>query len=207
VKSPIESYLAQLDSALEHGLPQRTRKEIRDHLRALARHHFETEPDRVGAEHRAIAEFGSAELIAEQFNKGGGPMEGRYDRWATPLAAILMLPGFFFMIANTLKFQLGIAPGLYDNTFRTLYAIDSHVLDVIVNAVVILGPVAAVIAIALSGVDLGLKIQNGALTGNFAIRFTMIQWIVLGVTVLVVLAMATYFFLENGPCWVGITWC
>ena len=207
MNSPIETYIDQLETALEHGLPQRTRKEIRDHLRALTQHHVASGIDRTVAEMHAIDEFGSAELIAEQFNKGGGPMAGRYDRWATPTATLLMLPGLIFMIANILKFSLGVAPGLYDSTFRPLYAMDIHILDVFVNAVVILGPLAAILAIALSGIDLGARIQNGALTGSFAIRFTRTQWLVLGTTVIVVLAMGTYFFLENGPCWVGITWC
>lgn len=205
--SPIESYLREFRLALGPlwWLAGRAEREVRDHLMDAAKKGRDAELSQMAAEERAVAKFGSPEELAESLLEDGGLlMSPRLMRLSVPLGIALVAPGLLFVTASVLKFELGVR-FLYDVTFRPVFGLHSTPLELLVNAILVFGPVVALGIMAAASMRVGLKQDGDAFQGTIAIRMTKMQIVVATFTVLVLASLAGYLVLENLACWVGET--
>ncbi len=128
-------------------------------------------------------------------------------RFFTPLAAVMALPSVFFVIANWFNLELGTTSFLYDNTIDPVLAADVPLYEIVLNAAVMGGPVLALVLVTLASTELGIERVDGALRGHFTVHLSKGRTAVAVVSVAMLMIMAAYFVLENGPCWWGVTWC
>jgi heme/copper-type cytochrome/quinol oxidase subunit 2 len=128
------------------------------------------------------------------------PMEhGR--RWSPVLAGALVLPAIAFVAANLLKYGFGV--DALSDTLGPFAEPGEGPMNVVVTALVILGPVIAA-AIALVPI---LRLRLGRSDGTVeAVVSLRLEWarVAIALIALAVLAvLAGYVAAENSACWLG----
>jgi hypothetical protein len=167
------------------------------------------------AEQRAVEEFGSPEIVVAAYKDQGGPlMFARLKRWSLPMSVVFLIPAASFIVANILKYGLGEG-SLYDGVFGSAFdmpfgtvevgwlGIDVEPFEIIVNLLIIAGPLAALALTALASVDLELGKHDGRFTVAIAVRLERARLAVIVTSALLFGTLAGYVLIENLPCLVG----
>lgn len=122
-------------------------------------------------------------------------------RWPTVLAAALVLPGVAFVAANVLKHELGV--DALSKVLGPFAEPGRGAMNVVVTALVLVGPVLAV-AIALVPVArLRLARSDGMVEAAVSLRLEWARVAVAIVAFAVLAVLAGYLFAENAACWLG----
>jgi hypothetical protein len=114
---------------------------------------------------------------------------------------VLVTPALTFLVANVLKFELGI-PFLYD-ALSPVIAPATSLPRKIVDVTVVLGPVVALVVSVVPLLRLGLRRQNDLLVGTVAVRLSWLHLVVAAVSALAIAAIGLYLLAENLPCILG----
>lgn len=216
-ESPVQAYLARLRSQLHRaGRPAgRAQREALDHLTDATQRLQASGLSHHDAEQRAVEEFGSPEIVVAAFKDQGGPlMFARLKRWSLPMSVVFLIPAASFIVANILKYGLGEG-SLYDGVFGSAFdmpfgtvevgwlGIDVQPFEIIVNLLIIAGPLAALALTALASVDLELGRHDGRFTVAIAVRLERARLAVIVTSALLFGTLAGYVLIENLPCLVG----
>ena len=122
-------------------------------------------------------------------------------RWSTVLAAALLLPAIAFVAANALKYGFGV--NAVSNALGRFAEPDGGPMNVVVTALVLVGPVLAV-AIALVPIaTLRLGRSDGTVEAAVSLRLEWARVAVALVALAVLVALVGYFVAENAACWLG----
>jgi hypothetical protein len=126
---------------------------------------------------------------------------GRRRRWPTVLAAALVLPAVAFVGANVLKHELSVnAPS---NVLGPFAEPGGGAMNVVVTALVLVGPVLAV-AIAIAPIiRLRLGRSDGAVEATVSLRLEWARVAIALVALTVLALLAGYLAAENAACWLG----
>ena len=116
------------------------------------------------------------------------------------LGGLLVLPGVLFVVANVLKYELGF-PALADALGPL--AEPRGVVEGVVTAVVVLGPVLA-LAVALAPiVRLRTARSRDGLEATVSLRVRRANLLVAGLAFTLLTILGAYLFAENASCWFG----
>jgi hypothetical protein len=116
------------------------------------------------------------------------------------LGGLLVLPAVLFVVANVLKYELGF-PALADALGPL--AEPRGVVEGVVTAVVVLGPVLA-LAVALAPiVRLRTARSRDGLEATVSLRVRRANLVVAGLAFTVLTILGAYLFAENAGCWFG----
>ena len=116
------------------------------------------------------------------------------------VGGLLVLPSALFVAANVLKHELGI-PALADRL--GWFAEPGDIGATGVTAVVLFGPVLALIVVLVPIVRLRMSRSNGELEAAVALRVRAANLAVAAVAFAVLALLAGYLFSENASCWFG----
>ena len=122
-------------------------------------------------------------------------------RWPTVLAAALLLPAIAFVAANVLKYELGV--DALSDALGSFAEPGEGLINMVVTALVILGPVIAA-AIALAPIArLHLGRFNGTVEAAVSLRLEWARVAIALVALAVLAVLAVYVIAENSACWLG----
>ncbi len=201
----IREYLARFRTAMIHTtrFSSRAYEEIRHHLIESTARHRREGLALTDAQRKAIAELGTPEALSEGFLRIGGPlMSFRDSRWLKVLSALLVLPGALFVISSLLKYEFG-AEELYDGFFASAFDHQSDFVEPILNIIFVMGPVLALVFVALATVRIGGKTEDGSYLATVSIQLTRGSLAVAISAIVVLGAIGAYLLLENLPCLMG----
>lgn len=201
----IREYLARFRSAMEHTtrFSSRAYEEIRHHLIESTERHQGEGVAHVEAQRKAIEELGTPEALSEGFLRIGGPlMSFRDSRWLKVVSALLVLPGALFVISSLLKYEFG-AEELYDGFFASAFDHQSDFVEPILNVIFVIGPVLALVFVALAAIRVGGRREDGSYVATVSIQLTRGTLAVTISAIVVLGAIGAYLLLENLPCLVG----
>ncbi len=116
------------------------------------------------------------------------------------LGGLLVLPSALFVAANVLKHELGI-PALADRL--GWFAEPGDIGAAGVTAVVLFGPVLALIVVLVPIVRLRMTRSKDALEATVALRVRPANLAVAGVSLAVLALLGAYLVSENANCWFG----
>ncbi len=118
------------------------------------------------------------------------------------LGGLLLLPAVLFVAGNMLKHELGL-PALADALGPL--AEPEGVAEGVVTAVVLLGPVLAMMVVLAPIVRLRTARSRSTLEATVSLRVRPANLIVAGVAIGVLAVMGGYLLAENAGCWFGST--
>ena len=122
-------------------------------------------------------------------------------RWSTILAGALLLPAIAFVAANVLKYELGV--DALSDALGPFAEPGEDAGNVVVTALVILGPVIAA-AIALAPIArLHLGRSNGTIEAAVSLRLEWARVAIALVALAVLAVLAVYVVGEISACWLG----
>jgi hypothetical protein len=122
-------------------------------------------------------------------------------RWPTVLAAALVLPAVAFVSANVLKYGFGV--DALSNGLGRFAEPGEGALNILVTALVLLGPAVAVAITLVPIVQLRLGRSDGAVEAAVSLRLDWARVAVALVALAVLVALAGYLVAENAACWLG----
>jgi hypothetical protein len=122
-------------------------------------------------------------------------------RWPTVLAAALVLPAVAFVSANVLKYGFGV--DALSNGLGRFAEPGEGALNILVTALVLLGPAVAVAITLVPIVQLRLGRSDGAVEAAVSLRLDRARVAVALVALAVLVALAGYLVAENAACWLG----
>jgi hypothetical protein len=122
-------------------------------------------------------------------------------RCSTVLAGVLVLPAVAFVAANVLKYGLGVdAPS---NVLGPFAEPGEGVPNVVVTALVLVGPVVAVALTLAPIVRLRLGRSDGTVEAAVSLRLEWARVAIALVALAVLAGLAGYVVAENSACWWG----
>jgi hypothetical protein len=116
------------------------------------------------------------------------------------LDGLLLLPSVLFVVANVLKYELGL-PALA-GALGPL-AEPRGLAEVVVSVVVLLGPVVAAIVALAPIVRLRWGRSSDVLEATLSLRYRRGNLVVAGIAFAVLAALGGYLLAENASCWFG----
>ncbi len=122
-------------------------------------------------------------------------------RWSTVLAAALVLPAVAFVAANVLKYGFGV--DAVSNVLGRFAEPGEGASDIVVTALVLLGPVLALAIALLPIVRLRLGGSDGTVEAAVSLRLEWARLAVALVALAALAALAGYLAAENAACWLG----
>lgn len=133
---------------------------------------------------------------------GGHPWRMEHGRrWSTILAAALVLPAVAFVAANVLKYAFGV--DALSNTLGPFAEPGEGPMNVVVSALVILGPVIAAAIALVPIVRLRLGRSDGTVEAAVSLRLEWARVTIALVALAVLAVLAGYVAAENSACWLG----
>jgi hypothetical protein len=127
-------------------------------------------------------------------------MEAR-PRWSTLLAGAFVLPAVVFVTANVLKYGLGV--DALSNVLGPFAEPGEGTLNLVVTALVLVGPVVALAMVLLPIVRLRLGRSDGMVEATVSLRLEWARVAIALVAVAVLAVLAGHIAAENAACWVG----
>lgn len=122
-------------------------------------------------------------------------------RWSTLAAGALVLPAVAFVAANVLKY--GLRVDALSNVLGSFAEPGEGPVNVVVTALVLLGPVVAVAIALVPIVRLRLGRSDGRVEAAFSLRLEWARLAIALVALAVLAILAGYLAAENAPCWLG----
>jgi hypothetical protein len=122
-------------------------------------------------------------------------------RWSTILAGALVLPAVAFVAANVLKHAFGV--GGLSNALGPFAEPGEGPMNLVVTALVILGPVIAAVIALVPIVRLRLGRSDGTVEVAVSLRLTWARVAIALIAVAVLVMLAGYVAAENSACWLG----
>jgi hypothetical protein len=122
-------------------------------------------------------------------------------RWPTVLAAALVLPAVAFVAANVLKYGFGV--DAVSNVLGRFAEPGEGAFNIVVTALVLLGPVVALTIALLPIVRLRLGRSDGTVEAAVSLRLEWARLAVALVALAALAALAGYLAAENAACWLG----
>jgi hypothetical protein len=122
-------------------------------------------------------------------------------RWPTVLAAALVLPAVAFVAANVLKYGFGV--DAMSNGLGRFAEPGEGAFNIVVTALVLLGPVVALTIALLPIVRLRLGRSDGTVEAAVSLRLEWARLAVALVALAALAALAGYLAAENAACWLG----
>jgi hypothetical protein len=127
-------------------------------------------------------------------------METR-PRWSTLLAGALVLPAVVFVAANVLKYGLGM--DALSNVLGPFAEPGEGPLNVVVTALVLVGPVVALALVLVPIVRLRLGRSDGTVEATVSLRLEWARLAIALVALGVLAVLAGHIAAENAACWLG----
>ncbi len=202
--SRIDDYLRQIEPLLPRAARRRLLAEITGHLgdatEAFKKRGLATDE----AEQRALADFGSPELIAGRCHEstGGLFMSSTLKRWSPAVGAVLMAPAVVFLFANLLRYNLG-QPWLHDAMSLVIEPRTAGP-QALLDATIALGPLLALATSALSILRLSIKREERRWSGTVTVELSAPHLAVVLLGVAVIATIAGYVIGENLECIAGV---
>ena len=122
-------------------------------------------------------------------------------RWSTVLAATLVLPAVAFVAANVLKHGFGV--DTLSNVLGRFAEPGEGLVNLVVTALVLVGPVIAIAIALVPIVRLRLGRSDGTVEAAFSLRLEWARVAIALVAFAVLAVLAGYLAAENAPCWFG----
>jgi hypothetical protein len=122
-------------------------------------------------------------------------------RWSTVLAAALVLPAVAFVAANVLKYAFGV--DALSNALGPFAEPGEGPMNVVVTALVILGPVIAAAIALVPILRLRLGRSDGTVEAAVSLRLAWARVGIALVALAVLAVLAGYVVVENYACWLG----
>jgi hypothetical protein len=127
-------------------------------------------------------------------------MEAR-PRWSTILAGVLVLPAVVFVAANVMKYGLGV--DALSNVLGSFAEPGEGAWNVMVTALVLVGPVIALAMVLLPIVRLRLGRSDGTVEATVSLRLEWARVAIALVALAVLAVLAGHIAAENAACWLG----
>jgi hypothetical protein len=122
-------------------------------------------------------------------------------RWSTLAAGALVLPAVAFVAANVLKYGLGVHA--LSNVLGSFAEPGEGPVNLVVTALVLLGPVVTIAIALVPIVRLRLGRSDGTVEAAFSLRLEWSRVAVALVALAVLAILAGYLAAENAQCWFG----
>jgi hypothetical protein len=122
-------------------------------------------------------------------------------RWSTLLAAALVLPAVAFVSANVLKYGFGV--DAVSNVLGRFAEPGEGAFNLVVTALVLLGPVVALAIALLPIVRLRLGRSDGTVEAAVSLRLEWRRLAIALVALAVLAVLAGHIAAENAACWLG----
>jgi hypothetical protein len=122
-------------------------------------------------------------------------------RWSTLLAAALVLPAVAFVAANVLKYGFGV--DALSNGLGRFAEPGEGAFNVVVTALVLVGPVVAVAIALVPIVRLRLGRSDGTVEAAVSLRLEWVRLAIALFALAVLVVLAGYLAAENAGCWLG----
>lgn len=122
-------------------------------------------------------------------------------RWSTVLAGALVLPAVAFVAANVLKYAFDV--DALSNALGTFAEPGEGPMNIVVTALVILGPVIAAAIALVPIVRLRLGRSDGTVEAAVSLRLEWARVAIALVALAVLAVLAGYLAAENAACWFG----
>jgi heme/copper-type cytochrome/quinol oxidase subunit 2 len=119
----------------------------------------------------------------------------------TVLAAALVVPAVAFVAANVLKHGFGV--DALSNVLGRFAEPGDGAFNVVVTALVLVGPVVAVAIVLVPIVRLRLGRSDGTAEAAVSVRLEWPRLAIVLVAIAVLAVLATYLAAENAACWLG----
>jgi heme/copper-type cytochrome/quinol oxidase subunit 2 len=122
-------------------------------------------------------------------------------RWSVTAAAVLLVPAVLFVGANLMKYGLGV--NVLSDALGPFAEPSDGALELIVTALVTVGPVVALVLALAPIVRLRLGRSNAAVEATVSVR---LRWTHIGVALValaVLVVLGGYLVAENSACWFG----
>jgi ABC-type methionine transport system permease subunit len=122
-------------------------------------------------------------------------------RWSTVLAAALVFPAVAFVAANLLKYSLGIE--VLSDALGSFAEPGEGVLNVLVTALVLTGPLIALAIALVPIIRLRLGRSDGTVEAAVSLRLEWARVAVALVALAVLSVLGGYLAAENAACWLS----
>jgi hypothetical protein len=122
-------------------------------------------------------------------------------RWSTVLAAALVVPALAFVSANVLKHGIGI--DALSDALGSFAEPGDGAFNVVVTALVLVGPVVAFAIALVPIVRLHLECSDGTVEAAVSLRLEWARVAVAFVALAVLAVLGGYLAVENAACWLG----
>lgn len=129
-------------------------------------------------------------------------MSFRDSRWLKVTAALLVLPGVLFVILSLLNYEFR-ADARNDGFFASAFDHQNDLVEPILNIIFVIGPVLALVFVALATVRIGSRTEDGSYLATVSIQMTRGTVAIAAAALVVLGAISAYLLLENLPCLVG----
>lgn len=119
----------------------------------------------------------------------------------TLAAGALVLPAVVFVAANVLKYGLGV--DALSNVLGSFAEPGEGPVNLVVTALVLVGPVVAIAIALVPIVRLRLGSSDGTVEAAVSLRLEWARVAIALVALAVLAVLAGYLAAENAPCWFG----